>query len=322
MKRTLITCLVLSAILTLTAVAQRSTTSKSNAAEALLGAAIHQEEAEGNLEAAIASYKKFLSQYGNNRPLAAKAQYHLGLAYEKLGNAEARKAYEQVVRNYADQSEVVTDARRRLAALEGVRSSETLAVRHIFRTREFPTLITSDGRLMGIADGPNSAIGVRDMSNGQIKWLVTGDDAGTEGECTIISPDQRQVVYAWYPTTNGVNYGEVRIIANEVGSKPRVLIPANAEYSYVDPLAWSPDGRSILIKIKRRDQTYQLGWVSVADGTIRVLKSLDWRLRSGASLSPDGKYIAYAALATNPGRAIPARAPFPAIDSIAEHIYL
>ncbi|MEK7407424.1 MAG: hypothetical protein AAB225_20295 [Acidobacteriota bacterium] len=65
---------------------------KDSKAEALLGAAIHQEEAEGNLEAAIATYKKVLAQYGSNRPLAARAQYRLGLCYEKLGDAEARKA--------------------------------------------------------------------------------------------------------------------------------------------------------------------------------------------------------------------------------------
>src|SRR5438128_5302142 len=106
MKRTLIAGLILCAALTLTAAAQKSAAQKPQAAEALLGAAIHQEEAEGNLETAIAGYKKFLSQYGNNRPLAAKAQYHLGLAYEKLGNAEARKAYERVVNEFADQKEV------------------------------------------------------------------------------------------------------------------------------------------------------------------------------------------------------------------------
>ncbi len=92
MKRTIIATLVICGALVLTAVAQKPAASKSQAAETALGAAIHQEEAEGNLEAAIASYKKFLAQYGNNRPLAAKAQYHLGLAYEKLGNAEARTA--------------------------------------------------------------------------------------------------------------------------------------------------------------------------------------------------------------------------------------
>jgi hypothetical protein len=61
MKRIWITSLVLSGILTLTTLGQRSTPPASNTAQAWLGAAIHQ-EAEGNLEAAIASYKKLLSQ--------------------------------------------------------------------------------------------------------------------------------------------------------------------------------------------------------------------------------------------------------------------
>src|SRR5215467_9948809 len=112
MKRTFASTVILCGVLALTVVAGQ----KQSRPEALLGAAIHQEDAEGNLESAIASYKKFLAQYANNRPLAAEAQYHLGLAYEKLGNAEARKAYEQVVRNYSDQSELANDARKRLAA--------------------------------------------------------------------------------------------------------------------------------------------------------------------------------------------------------------
>src|SRR5262249_21431023 len=147
MKRTSHLTVTLCVFLALTVVAAQ----KQSSPEALLGAAIHQEEAEGNLEAAIVNYKKFLAQYANNRPLAAKAQYHLGLAYEKLGNAEARKTYEQVVRNYADQSEVVADARRHLATLEGVRSSEPLAVRHLYTTREdFPASLTLDGHFMGV----------------------------------------------------------------------------------------------------------------------------------------------------------------------------
>src|ERR1051326_1738782 len=86
---------------------------KAESPEALLGAAIHQEEGEGNLDAAIAAYKKFLTQYGANKPLAAKAQLHLGLCYEKLGNAEARKAYERVLSSYADQPGIASQARTR-----------------------------------------------------------------------------------------------------------------------------------------------------------------------------------------------------------------
>src|SRR5262249_47104420 len=157
-----------------------------------------------------------------------------------------------------------------------------------------------------------SRIGVRDVASGQIKWLVDGDDANTEVECTILSPDQRQVVYAWYPGVTGVN-SEVRLIANQVGSKPRILIPGKEEYDYVDPLAWAPDGKSILIKISKRDQTWQLGWVSVADGTIKVLKSLEWRFPESTSLSPDGRYIAYATVVNNPSH--PMRAEDHSLDS-------
>ena len=90
---------------------------KNETPEALLGAAIHQQEAEGNLEAAIEGYKKFLAQYASHRPLAAKAQFRLAVCYEKLGNPEARKAYERVIADHADQAELVAQARSRLAAL-------------------------------------------------------------------------------------------------------------------------------------------------------------------------------------------------------------
>src|SRR6185312_281235 len=42
--------------------------------------------------------------------------------------------------------------------------------------------------------------------------------------------------------------------------------------------------------------TAQLAWISVADGTFRVLRSLDWRRPGRPKLSPDGRYIAYSAL--------------------------
>ncbi len=58
--------------------------------EALLGAALHQEEAEGNLEAAIALYKKLISEHGADRALAARAQLHIGLCHEKITLAEPR----------------------------------------------------------------------------------------------------------------------------------------------------------------------------------------------------------------------------------------
>ena len=53
-------------------------TQQNRSAEVLLGTALHQEEVEGKLEAAIETYRKFLAEYPDNRPLAAKALLHMG----------------------------------------------------------------------------------------------------------------------------------------------------------------------------------------------------------------------------------------------------
>ena len=103
---------------------------KSQSADVLLGAALHQEEVEGNLEAAIETYKKILADFPDNRPMAARALLQMGQCYEKLGKDEARKAYERLVRDYADQSEQVKLARTRLAALTGP-SPTTLTARRL-----------------------------------------------------------------------------------------------------------------------------------------------------------------------------------------------
>ena len=60
--------------------------------EILLRAAIESEEVDGDLEAAIETYKQIASSAGSNRALAATALLRLGGCYEKLGREEAQKA--------------------------------------------------------------------------------------------------------------------------------------------------------------------------------------------------------------------------------------
>src|SRR5438270_10875528 len=82
--------------------------------ESMLGAALHQEEVRGDLKGAIAGYQKVVAMPGVSRKTAAEALVRMGQCYEKLGDAESRKAYERVLREYADQKEAVTLARARL----------------------------------------------------------------------------------------------------------------------------------------------------------------------------------------------------------------
>src|SRR5579859_721474 len=80
--------------------------------------ALVKERAEGDLKGAIPMFQRVVSEAGANRELAAKALVEMGGCYEKLGQGEAQKAYERVLRDYPDQSAEASEARARLAALE------------------------------------------------------------------------------------------------------------------------------------------------------------------------------------------------------------
>src|SRR5262245_35548999 len=118
---------------------------QSQSVESLFGAAQHQEEVEGNLKAAIDSYQKVIQKAGANRELAARAHYRTGQCYEKLGQREAAKSYENIVRNFADQSELVAQARARLTAL-GAPAGGTPTARRVIESGHPGWGISPDGR--------------------------------------------------------------------------------------------------------------------------------------------------------------------------------
>ena len=79
--------------------------------------ALYMEEATGELKKAIEVYQTIVNKFRDNRPVAAMAQLHIGICYEKLGKQAAIKAYMKVIREFADQEEVVTEARIRLSSI-------------------------------------------------------------------------------------------------------------------------------------------------------------------------------------------------------------
>ena len=262
---------------------------KPGAPEALLGSALHQEEAEGNLEAAIAIYKKLISEKGVDRALAAKAHLHIGLCYEKLGNAEARKAYERVVREFADQPEEAKLARARLAALGGRDSA--MRVRRIWAGPDVNIYgaPSRDGAYLTFMDWPDLAL--RDLATGQKRRLTNKDPRSPGFEFVLFSvpsPDSKLVAYAWW---NKDNFFDLRIVGLD-GSNPRVLY-ANPGVEYLVPNDWSPDGKNILAVFHRGDKGSQISLVSVLDGSVRVLKSFSGEAPQRARFSPDGRNIAY-----------------------------
>lgn len=269
-------------------------TQQSRSADVLLGAALHQEEVEGNLEAAIETYKKILAEYPDNRPLAAKALLQMGQCYEKLGKDEARKAYERLVRDYADQNEAAEQARTRLAALRkpaAAAKPSGIITRQVWAgaAEDLLGAPTRDGRYLTLQDGESLDLAVRDLATGQKRRLTNKDPRSFEfALLSVPSPDGKEVAYAWY---NKDNFFDLRIVGLD-GSKPRVLY-SNAELAYLEPTDWSPDGKNILAIFYGKDKSNQIVLVSVTDGSVWVLKTFDRESPGRARFSPDGRHIVY-----------------------------
>lgn len=259
--------------------------------------ALLQERVDGDLVAAIERYQRIVDKHGENRLLAATALVQIGQCWEKLGNAEAGKAYEQVLRDYADQPKQVAIARSRLAMLGGPSTTDlpsTMMTRRIWTGPSEPLFgsLDRDGRYLTFVDWSTGDLAVRELATGKVRRLTDKGPWSQSSQYALnsaVSPDGRRVVFTWADEQGDYALRTVGID----GSQPQVLY-ANEEVPYPTPSRWSPDGTQILALFTRRDRTNQIVLVSASDGSVRVLKTLDWRYPVGMSFSPDGRFIAYA----------------------------
>lgn len=89
-----------------------------NKASVLLSSAIYEEEVSGNLDKAVELYLSILKKYPEDRPVAAKSLYHLGLVNEKMGKQKANEYYTRLVNSYPEQKELVALAKSKLTRLD------------------------------------------------------------------------------------------------------------------------------------------------------------------------------------------------------------
>ena len=266
-----------------------------------LQSAINKEVVEGDLKGAIELYKKIAALPGASRATVATALLRMGQCHEKMGNAEARAAYEQVVRDYADQAEIVAQARARLAALAGTSGAaggSTMAVRRVWAGPKVDSVsmgkVSPDGRFVTFTDWGTGDLAIHDLTTGQDRRITSNGPYGTSeefAEFSVPSPDSRQIACNWY-NSNG-SY-DLRIIGLD-GSKPRVVRAAGDGVSDLYPLAWSPDGRHLLTEFVKIDGTRDMMLVAVADGSTKLLRAMGANPSPGGVFSPDGRYIAWAA---------------------------
>ena len=270
----------------------------SQTAEELLPKAIQLEEVKGELEQAIGVYQAIVNEYPDNRPVAASAYLHMGRCYEKLGKKEASKAYRQVIQNYADQEEMVKEARTRIAALEkhdGPEVTKNLAVRQVWSGPGVDACgsPSPDGRYLTFTDWETGDLAIRELATGKTKRLTKKGTYVQPMAFALnskISPDNKLVAYSWM---NKYGTYDLRLIGID-GSADRTLYSNEDIEAY--PHEWSTDGKHIATFFySNKDEDHQIVWISVDDGSVEVLKTMleGHTTGSGVSHSPDDLYIVY-----------------------------
>ena len=262
---------------------------KDDQAEVLMQAAHEKQLVEGQLEDAIQLYKRIVQEHSGNHAVAAQALLEMGQCYEKLGNVEARKAYERLLRDYGEQNEAAAQARARLAALSGKVASggSEMVTRRIWAgSGEYiGGSLSPDGRYLSCVDWATGDLALRDLVTGKMRHLTNTAESGESAFFSSISPDGKEVAYDWF----GKNGPDLRLVRWD-GSAPRVLYASKGVYPF--PMGWSPDGKYILTRFYKEPNTHEIAVISVVDGSARVLKTVDWSSLK-VSFSPDGRYIAY-----------------------------
>ncbi len=275
----------------------------------LYKAGLYEEEVGGDLQKAIGIYQDILKQFPDNRGIAAMAQLHIGLCYEKLGTKEAEKAFQKVIDNYPEQSEAVREAKEKLSLLLRSRTLMRTGDKE-FKIRQVWTgvnaddtgAISPDGRFLSFVDWETGDLAIREIATGTNRRLTDKGSWAQSSEFALFSqwaPDSRRIVYQWY---NKDELFELRVIDIK-DTTPRILYKVGKKDDYVQSFDWSPDGKYVVAGFYQGPTPHtgkqiKIGLVSVEDSSVKTLKTHFDTLAAdpgpwGFVFSPDGKYIAY-----------------------------
>jgi len=279
------------------------------AAGELYEQALYAEEAQGDLEGAIALYLRILDQFSEDREIAAKAQLHIGLCYERLGMQEAEKAYQGVLERYPEQRSEVTLAREGLTRLSRITDGSPQTPQ--FRKLSVPFGISQGARLSPDGESVTFSSQLYEGSlwsapvPGHVSPDIVGEPVrlGGEGEVWVWghawSADGKWIAYNFMNNEEeDVFIDEIHVIPASGGVPRRIPVPVNrggAFHMLQYSLSLSPDGKVLAYASKEVDesgepQSSHVYTVPVDGGSARELtEARTWI----PSFSPDGEKIAY-----------------------------
>jgi len=147
-----------------------------------------------------------------------------------------------------------------------------------------------DGRVLAFTDWETGDVALHDLSEG-VSRRITGNGRWSDSlgyrEFPAFSRDGRRIAYAW----TGADGQELRT-ASVDGAEERTVYRASGA-GWLEPHDWSPGDEWILAALHDDDGSTTLALVGVEDGSLRRLRSFDWRSPLEMAFSPDGRFVAY-----------------------------
>ena len=260
-------------------------------AKELFERALYLEETKGELDKAIEIYKRIVKEFPDERAPAAKAQFHIGLCYEKLGLKEAPKAFQKVIENYPDQAEAVKMAKEKLSILQKVKAlidkgEKEFKLSKIYTGGDYIDSISPDGQKLALIR--QDEIWLRDIATGKDVSLTTGQNMNWN---TLWSPDSHWIAF--------VDSDKNIKVVSLKGGPPRTLVPADQKLEKPEemtPMNWSSDGRKVIFHVPSKG----LFAVPFAGGDWEEILTFqnpkDARKYRSMTLSPNGQWVAYTAM--------------------------
>jgi Tol biopolymer transport system component len=216
-------------------------------AEVALQAAIKTETVDGDLKSAIELYKAIAGMPDADRTTVATALLRMGQCHEKLGKThtqEALKAYEQVVREYGDQSEIAKLAREKLSLLERARAMVEKEDQGIKMT-EVP--IDPEKYYYGFISPDAKKLAYVSMDRDI--WIM---DISSGKEFQLTQTEAREIWCGWSPDSQKIalleGYGNMLVVSAQ-GGTPKILIEVDEDFykenGGYQPTSWSSDSQKI-----------------------------------------------------------------------------
>jgi Tol biopolymer transport system component len=257
-----------------------------------LRAAMETETIKGDLSGAIKQYTAVVAKFKSDRAVTAVALVRMAECYQKMGDAQARKIYEQVVKDYPDQTDAVAEARNHMGGSDAKAGRQTNT---LVWSGDDEGTISPDGRYLSFVDWDTGDLALHEFNTGAKRYIThTGNAKGGDwshfAEESAISRDGKRIAFSWWDEGT-MNY-ELDV-ANLTGEPNAHRLYSDSGSKWLAPRDWSPDGTSIVVMSSEKDGTDRLGLVSVADGSFRLLRSGAWPGDTRVFFSPDGKFVGY-----------------------------